>query len=187
MSEQNAKTGMGYSTGPLQRPFRWMGWIETALLWISRISLICLLALIVIQVLSRVAFNSPSGEVVAVTETYLMPAMVFLALGYTFATDNHIRMTVVYRLFRGRGKALADLLICTVSAVLWLAIAYAGYEEAAFAQKLGYEVSHEIRLPLATALVIVPIGAGALSIRLILEIIEQTLRLIGRHDAGAHP
>lgn len=181
MTNGEAGPGTGAGHGVLRLPFAWLSVFEAILLWISRLSLVVLLALIVLQVVFRALLNSPMGEVVLVTETFLMPVMVFFALSYTLAADGHIRMTAVYRLFSGLTKTLADLFIALFSAALWIAIAYAGYQEALFAHQLGYEVSHEIRLPLALALLVVPIGAGALALRLILEALHQIARLAG-HD-----
>lgn len=183
MTQGDAGPGTGAGQGALRLPFAWLSLLETALLWISRLSLVVLLALIVLQVLYRALLNSPMGEVVSVTETFIMPVMVFFALGYTLATDSHIRMTVVYRLFGGRAKAAVDLGIAVISAALWIAIAWAGFHEAQFAHKLGYEVSHEIRLPLALALSVVPVGAGALALRLVLDALRQVLILAGGDGA----
>ncbi|MDX5361465.1 MAG: TRAP transporter small permease [Alphaproteobacteria bacterium] len=183
-THDGAASGRPAPGRPLAGPDLWLGRAERLLLGIARIALLILLGMVVVQVTARFAFNSPAGEIVAITEAYIMPLMVFLALAYVQTVDGHVRVIVLYRLASGRAKHALDAVIALLSMGFWALVAYTGWSEVVFAQSLGYEVSHEIRLPLATALIIVPVGAGALSLRLLLSAVQDVLALVSPARAG---
>lgn len=145
--------------------------------WASRISLWVLLLLMIAQVVARYFFNQPFSEVLVLTEAFLMPALVFFSLATVQRHDEHVRVDLVYMHFRGPVKQLADVLICGISAIYWALIAIGGTQEALFSWQMGYEISKDFPLPIATALAIVPIGAAILSLRLVVDVLKATAAL----------
>lgn len=155
--------------------------LEDALSWMARLSLQILLGLMLAQVIARYFFNQPLGEVITLTETYLMPALVFFGLATVQRHREHVRVDILYARFRGRPKQIIDICIWIVSAAYWALIAYCGAQEAHFSWEMGYELSKDLPVPVASALVIVPIGTIILALRLFTEALKGMAHL-GRSD-----
>jgi TRAP-type C4-dicarboxylate transport system permease small subunit len=150
----------------------WFARVEDLFAAISQWALAVLLALVVVQIFTRYVLNDPLGEVVAITETYLMPGMVFFAIAALQRNDGHIRVDLVYVVFRGRTKQAIDLVIFLASAAFWILVIYASATETLFSLRMDYEVSRTIPFPQWTALVVVPIGGLLILIRLLLQAVS---------------
>lgn len=153
------------------RPADLFSRVESLFAALSQIALFVLLILVGVQVVTRYLLNNPIGEVVSITETYLMPAMVFFAIASLQRRDGHIRVDLIYGKLSGRRKLLIDALIDALSAVFWAIVVYASAADTLFSLRMGYEVSKELTLPLASAQVIVPIGGLLVTIRLLLQMV----------------
>lgn len=139
---------------------------------ISQWALAILLGLVVVQIVTRYVLNDPLGEVVAITETYLMPGMVFFAIAALQRNDGHIRVDLLYVVFKGRTKQIIDLVIFIASVAFWAFVIYASATETLFSLRMDYEVSRTIPFPQWTALVVVPIGGVLILIRLLLQTVS---------------
>lgn len=154
----------------------WLAPIEDALNWTARLALASLLVLMIVQVCTRYLLNNPLGDVVTITETYLMPAIVFFSLAALQRQHGHIRVDLVYDRFHGRTKIVADALIALIGLAYWLVLLWAAARETLFTWEMGYEIGRDFPIPLATALVIVPIGALAIVLRLVVQLIGTRSR-----------
>lgn len=153
--------------------------VENLFARLSQLSLFVLLTLVVVQIFTRYVLNDPMAETVAITETYLMPILVFFAISALQRADGHIRVDVVYINLKGRTKQVCDLFIYIVSAVFWAIVVYASASETLFSLEMGYEVSKNFPVPMASALAVVPIGGALICIRLVLQAIS-TAAALGR-------
>jgi TRAP-type C4-dicarboxylate transport system permease small subunit len=153
--------------------------VEDAFATVAHWALFVLLALVIVQVFTRYVLNDPFGEVVTITETYLMPAIVFFTIAALQRDDGHIRVDLLYLKFGGRVRQLADLLIFVLSAGFWAVVLYASANETLFAWRMGYEVSKNFPVPVASAIGVVPVGAALILVRLLLQI-GATLRALRR-------
>lgn len=144
---------------------------------VSQWALGILLALVVVQIVTRYILNDPLGEVVSITETYLMPAMVFFAIAALQRNDGHIRVDLLYVTFKPRTKQVVDLVIFLASAIFWAFVVYASASETLFSLRMDYEISRTIPFPLWTALVVVPIGGVLIFIRLLLQAVSTAMAL----------
>lgn len=151
--------------------------VEDLFAGLSQWALAVLLALVVVQILTRYVLNDPLGEVVSITETYLMPAMVFFAIAALQRNDGHIRVDLLYVTFKGRLKQVVDLLVFLASAAFWAFVIYATASETLFSLRMDYEVSRTLPFPLWTALVVVPLGGALICIRLLLQAVSTVLAL----------
>lgn len=151
--------------------------VEDLFAGLSQWALAVLLALVVVQILTRYVLNDPLGEVVSITETYLMPAMVFFAIAALQRNDGHIRVDLLYVTFKGRFKQVIDLLVFLASAAFWAFVLYASLGETLFSLRMDYEVSRTLPFPLWTALVVVPLGSALVCIRLLLQAVSTVLAL----------
>lgn len=155
----------------------WFARVEDLFAGLSQWALAVLLVLVVVQVLTRYVLNDPLGEVVSITETYLMPAMVFFAIAALQRNDGHIRVDLLYVTFRGRFKQVIDLVVFIASAAFWGFVVYASAGETLFSLRMDYEVSRTLPFPLWTALVVVPLGGALIFIRLLLLAVSTAMAL----------
>jgi TRAP-type C4-dicarboxylate transport system permease small subunit len=147
----------------------WFARVEDFFAALSQWALAVLLLLVVVQIVTRYVLNDPLGEVVSITETYLMPGMVFFAIAALQRHDGHIRVDLLYVAFKGRTKQAIDLFIFLASAAFWGFVIYAAGTETLFSLRMDYEVSRTLPFPQWTALVVVPIGGLLIAIRLLLQ------------------
>jgi TRAP-type C4-dicarboxylate transport system permease small subunit len=143
--------------------------VENAFAVLAQGALFVLLLLVLVQVFTRYALNDPIGEVVAVTETYLMPIIVFFTIAALQRNDGHIRVDLLHSRFAGRGRHLADLVITLVSAAFWAVVVHASIQETLFSWQMGYEISKNLPFPVASAIGVVPIGGSLILIRLLMQ------------------
>jgi len=163
------------------QPFRrgWFDRVEDLFAGLAQWALIVLLALVIFQIVARYALSEPVGEVVTVTETYLMPAIVFFTIAALQRNDGHVRVDLLYVNLRGRARQIADLLILVLSALFWSVVVYASAGETLFSFRMGYEVSKNFPVPLGSAIGLVPVGGTLILIRLVLQA-AATARALGR-------
>jgi TRAP-type C4-dicarboxylate transport system permease small subunit len=151
--------------------------VEDLFATLSQWALAVLLALVVVQIVTRYVLNGPLGEVVSITETYLMPAMVFFAIAALQRHDGHIRVDLLYVVFKGRTKQVIDLIILVASAAFWIFVIYASATETLFSLRMDYEVSRTLPFPQWTALVVVPLGGALILIRLLLQSVSTVMAM----------
>ena len=128
--------------------------VEDFFATIAQWALAVLLVLVMFQIFTRYVLNDPFGEVVGITETYLMPAMVFFTIAALQRHDGHIRV---------------DLLVAVVAAAFWGFVIYATADETLFTWRQDYEISRDLPFPQWTALIVVPLGGALIMIRLLLQ------------------
>lgn len=143
--------------------------VENLFAALAQWALFAMLALVIVQIVTRYLLNDPVGEVVTITETYLMPVIVFFTIAALQRDDGHIRVDLLYLRFGGRGRQLADLLIALLSAVFWAVVVYASAGETIFSWRMGYEVSKNFPVPVASAIGVVPVGGTLILVRLVLQ------------------
>ena len=143
--------------------------IEDGFAVLAQGALFVLLLLVLVQVFTRYALNDPIGEVVAVTETYLMPIIVFFTIATLQRNDGHIRVELLHAKFAGRGRQVADLVIALVCAAFWAIVVHASVQETLFSLQMGYEISKNLPFPVATAIGVVPIGGTLILVRLLIQ------------------
>lgn len=157
----------------------WFARVENLFAGLAQWALFVLLALVIFQVFTRYVLNDPFGEVVTITETYLMPAIVFFTIAALQRNDGHISVDLVYTNLRGRKQQIADLAIYLFSAAFWAVVIYASASETLFSIRMGYEVSRNFPVPLASAIGVVPVGCTLLLIRLLLQTLA-TVKALGK-------
>jgi len=157
----------------------WFARVENIFAVLAQWALAVLLTLVMFQIITRYVVNDPFGEVVGITETYLMPAIVFFTIAALQRHDGHIRVDLLYGRLGGRTKNAVDLVIVLASAVFWAFVIYASASETIFSWRMDYEISRDLPYPQWTALIVVPLGGGLIMIRLLLQAVSSA-RALGR-------
>lgn len=150
-------------------------WIDHACYAGGLIAALCLAALpciIVLEIVLRKFFNSPTTWV-GETSIYLFMALGFLSLGYALQTDNHFSITAVTDLLtkknRLRLKIFTDIFCLFYSATF----VYKGIGMAWFAYEIGDISTGMMAMPLWITNSLVPIGGLLLALQFINKLVED--------------
>lgn len=157
----------------LSRLDRRLFWLETKLALLGGIAVFSLMFLAVVSVFGRNFANAPLPGYVDWIEQ-AMPLIAFVAVSYTQRLGGHIRMDIVIGRLRGRPLWLVELISTLVMLALMLLLVWGTYSHflRAFdfnAPLWSRDSSMDIALPLWPSKLIVPIGFGVLSLRLMLQ------------------
>jgi len=119
-----------------------MNWLNSINVWIGRCISWLVVALVLTQftvVVMRYVFST--GSIGMQESVWYMHGLIFmLGAGYTFATDDHVRLDIFYRKFNERGRAWTNLLgslfllLPFCAALIWYST---GYVASAWAVREG--------------------------------------------------
>lgn len=151
--------------------------IEKVCLYVSLFSTALMMFLISVDALARYLLNSPIVGTYEITEDYLMVALVFLALSYTYTQGGHVRVTLFLRFVPPSIMAPINVFFNLLALGFFLLLTYGGWNIFIRAVHLGEFSSSILRYPLAPAYFLVPLGSFLLCVRLLQDTV---LSLIGR-------
>ena len=142
--------------------------------------MICLFSIAVIIAvdgLGRHFFHSPIVGAYVLVEQYLMVAMIFPAMSYTWANNGHISVNLFYdKMSPIFQNVIYLIIICCGLFVIGL-IGYTGVESTWEAIIGGNTTSGLIRWPLWASFIWMPIGCAVFCVRLLIELITMLLHL----------
>lgn len=162
-------TDSGYMGGLL--PSRILGHVEDSLHVLACCCLVLLTGLITADIVSRTLFDTPLNVQFELTEFYLMPATAVLSLSRVYREGSHLSLEVIKPEIFGRAWPYIHGLVLTISAALFVLIAWRSgvYAYKALANQSTYFGVYD--WPLGVAYASIPIGSGVLSLRLINDLI----------------
>lgn len=156
--------------------------VEQAASLLAASVLFAVMLIVSADVAMRYVFNRPFGWTYDLISLYLMGALFYFALSATFAAGAHVSVDVVAtRLPAGVRRAL-QVVIALVSACLFATIAWRAAGQAAVDYASGAAVSGEVLWPTWASDVLVPIGCGLLTLRLLLHALMHALSLLTGRD-----
>lgn len=185
VGEAPADAGLGQETNPellpTREPFRSIlhaiGLVEQA---IGTVLVIVILFLVLTQVAQRYIPGQGwpwTGEVAR----YSMVWAAFILSGYLLAHDRHISIHVVDYVLRGRGLAMAKVLVDVAVLATCLVMAYAAWD--LIAKDIG-QVTAAAEIPLKYVNIPVLVGLGLSALRAALSIVVADIPGILRGEAG---
>lgn len=152
--------------------------IEKLLHIIGYIAIFAMMILITLDTVGRYFFNNPIQGTYEITEIFLMIMVVFLTLSYSFKTGDHVRVDILYRRFPNKVKNAINVFAMFISAALFAMITYQGWiltHGAWINQEYTFGV---ITLPMYLSYIWIPLGSGALTLRLIGEGVKEVENLL---------
>lgn len=161
---------------------RWQRWLTGITTWVGQASAWLALLLVlgmVLVVALRYGFGIGN---IALQEslTYLHGSLFMLAIAYTLAEDEHVRVDVLYQRFSPRSRAWVNLLgtlfllLPMCAAIFWLSLDYvlSSWREQETSANGGLPVVYLLK----SLLLVLP---ALLSIQALAELLRQTLVLLG--------
>ncbi|MDD7973281.1 TRAP transporter small permease [Roseinatronobacter alkalisoli] len=140
--------------------------LEDVLHLIGCLSLVAVVVLINADILLRFFASRPVQIQFEMTQLYLMPALATLSLARVFRDGGHLALDIVPE------QVIPEIvrrLILALSASFFIAVTWMSWRFAYRAFQRGAVEYGVMDWPLGWAYVVVPIGCGALALRLITE------------------
>jgi len=142
--------------------------LERVLIWIAIIATAVVMLMTSADALMRYAFNAPIVFAFEITEKYLMPASIFLAMSYAYRGGAFIRVTFLVDRLSGSVRMTANFLVWIISFACCAMFLYASSKQALNA--LGDPTTMAtVNLRAGPAYALVPAGFLLLCIALLLD------------------
>jgi TRAP-type C4-dicarboxylate transport system permease small subunit len=162
----------------IDRFSRFFHWVILALTGISVALLVPMMFLVAGDVIGRYIFKSPIPAVFEINSNFLMVIVVFFPLAYVHRHGEHVFVTLFTEKFPPRIKAALDTFSVTLGAVVFGLIGWYGVIFALKATKVREYSPGIVDLPVWISKWIVPIGAFAFCVELMLSGAKQIKTMI---------
>lgn len=156
---------------------RFIDYIDKLFMTLSICCLSLIMVIVAIDGLLRQFFDSPITGAYVLVENYLMVAMIFPALGYTWAQKGHISITFIQGKLSTALQNITYLIIIIISLFFMGLIAYTGFEKTLVAFSGSHITSGLVRWPLWIAYIWVPLGSSIFCLRLIIEFVLGVIKI----------
>jgi TRAP-type C4-dicarboxylate transport system permease small subunit len=155
--------------------------VETVLNLASSVILFALMFYVTAEVGMRYVLNRPLPGHLELTELMIAPA-VFMALSWVQARRGHVGMDLLHARLAERPRAVVDLLTVAVALATFLVITWQSWESTWSAWQVG-DVTPTANLPTWWSKAAVPLGAGLLCVRFLMQIAGCLRTLAGERRA----
>jgi TRAP-type C4-dicarboxylate transport system permease small subunit len=163
----------------------WLERVSRVLVWLERVSTAiagtCFVAIVVItavDVALRYAFNAPLIWAYTLISDYLMVAVFFLTIAATQRQGQNIGVDMVVRRLPERWRAGLALVCLLLVAVFIALMGSAGWGEFLDAWTNGDELAGTIPWPRWPALLLVPVGAVLLLLRILVDVAANLVAVL---------
>ena len=143
--------------------------MESVLIWVAMIATVIVMVMTSADALLRYSLNSPIIFAFEITEKYLMPASIFLAMSYAYRYGAFIRVTFLVDRLSGGVKAAANILVWIISFVCCAFFLYATSKQALIALSDTTNLA-TVNILAGPAYALVPAGFLLLCLALLLDL-----------------
>jgi TRAP-type C4-dicarboxylate transport system permease small subunit len=159
-----------------------LGFVEDILAKLGGVLVFALMLIIVSDVSMRYLFNQPFDWSLDLINLYLMALLFYLPLSATFRGNGHIAVDIVQPYLSERARRGAHLIVGIVSCLLFGAITYAFAGRTWTDWVTGAAAAGDIAWPSWASDIIVPIGAGLLTLRCAIYAANHLAALLGAEN-----
>jgi TRAP-type C4-dicarboxylate transport system permease small subunit len=145
--------------------------VERLASFMAAFALFLIMTIVASDVALRYLFNRPWGWSYDFISLYVIVGLFFLALSRTFAVNGHISVDLLHHYLTPSARRWCELVICLLSAGLFALMTQAGAVRAWQHYIDGDILAGAFAWPAWASAVFVPIGAGMITLRLILSLV----------------
>jgi TRAP-type C4-dicarboxylate transport system permease small subunit len=153
--------------------------VETILSLIASVVLCAVMLTVAADVAMRYVFNRPFGWSYDLVSLYLSLAIFYFCLSGTYSAHAHVGVDILHYYVSARTRRVFALLSCLVSAPLFAAIAIVTLRRALTAFAAQDVIEGAIEWPTWAYVVLAPLGAGLLTLRLLADAVAHAIALGG--------
>ncbi len=146
---------------------------EKLLFYISSTATAAMMLLISLDALSRYLFNYPISGAYEVNQDFLMVAIVFFSLSYTYAHGDHVNVDTFVKFIPAPLLRPMNFVFRLLALIFVALLVYASWSKTAGAIQQREYASGNVVYPLALAYILVPFGSAVFLLRLIYEFFSK--------------
>jgi TRAP-type C4-dicarboxylate transport system permease small subunit len=155
--------------------------IERSFSFIAVIALFAIMSIVASDVALRYIFNRPWGWSYDFISLYVIVGLFFLSLSRTFAVHGHISVDLLHHYLGATTRRLCEVVICSLSAGLFAIITYASAVRTWEHFIANDVLASSVAWPAWPSAALVPLGAGLMTLRLMLTMTCQIYTLATGH------
>jgi TRAP-type C4-dicarboxylate transport system permease small subunit len=153
--------------------------VDTVLATLAAVAMLAIMLIVSSDVMMRYAFNRPWPWAYDLIDLYLTLALFYFTLTWTFRNNGHIRVDLLLDRVSLPVRRLAETAICLLAAGLFACIAAATFERMTGQLAGGDIIAGAVAWPTWLSTAFVPLGAGLLALRLLLNALAHAAALAG--------
>jgi TRAP-type C4-dicarboxylate transport system permease small subunit len=161
--------------------------IDNAVLVVGCAMLFALMLIVVADVSLRYIFNAPIQWAYEVVSSYLMPGLFFFAVSHTLKAHAHVSVDIVHNYISRRGRYVFEAIATLVSIPAFAICTWVSARNTMLDFTTAAESTSGLAVPTWTISIMLPIGFGLLTIRLILNAIGYMGTLASGRELLALP
>lgn len=149
----------------------WLGALIVAFLMSA------IMTIVVSDVFFRYLLNRPFSWAYDLISLYLMAGLFFLVLSGAYAARAHVGVDIIYQMMSPRLRSVADLVTNLSGVALFSVIAKIGFDRFLAAFIAGDAIAASIPWPTWPSYLLVPLGAGMLTLRMLIHAASDIISL----------
>lgn len=149
--------------------------LENGLVIVGGICLFLLMAAVVSDTGGRYFFDAPISGVYEISELYLMISIVFLGLAQTQRRQGHVRVSLLLDRLPVRISRLLEFSFLVAAAIVFSCITYVAARNGWTNITLSRWTTGVVAIPTGPSWLIVAIGAGTFSLRLVFDALSTII------------
>ncbi len=143
--------------------------VERAMNYVAATLTMVMMFFITLSVATRNLANRPIPGIYETSELFML-GMIFLGMSYVQARRRHVNVTFLYHRFSPRLRSAVDAFTLLLSILFWGAFTWQSAIRAAYSWEIREYTLGIIEFPLYPAWTVLPLGAGALTLRLLIDL-----------------
>lgn len=156
--------------------------IDTALLAVGCLMLFSLMMVVVADVSLRYVFNKPLAWSYEIISSYLMPGLFFMAASHTLKSNAHVCVDILHNYVGRRTRYVFEAISSVLAAPVFGLATVVSAQNTWQDLQLGAASSSGMELPTWTISLMLPLGFGMLTLRLVLHAIGYVGTLVAGRD-----
>lgn len=151
--------------------------VERCAAFLAAVALFLIMSIVASDVALRYLFNRPWGWSYDFISLYVIVGLFFLALSRTFAVHGHISVDLLHHYLSPTARRGCEVVICLLSAGLFALMTRAGALRAWEHYVDSDVLAGSFPWPAWASAAFVPLGAGMITLRLILSMVSHAYTL----------
>lgn len=161
--------------------------IDDVLMVIGCLMLFALMFVVVGDVVLRYLFNAPLQWSYEVISSYLMPGLFFFAASHTLKAHAHVAVDIVHNYVGRRTRYVLESLVSVLAAPVFLFCTIVSARNTLADLATAASSTSGLALPTWTVSLMLPLGFGMLTLRLILNAIGYVATLVSGREVTPLP
>lgn len=171
----------------LDRVLKALGAVEKVASTIAAAFMFVIMVIVFADVVMRYGFNKPFAWAYDLIALYLMAGVFFLVLSDAHAKRAHVSVDILQQKFPPALVRISEIVTCIVGIAVFSLITWLGWQRAVDSFIARDVMAGAIAWPMWPSIGLVPLGAGLITLRLVLHLVGHVASLATGRDYIALP